>query len=380
MDSLENDYAAGLLDAREPPCLSLYQPTHRSHPAKQQDPIRFRNLAKALEESLRRKYARHEIEPLVAPFRELAGDGDFWNHTLDGLAVLAAPGMFRVYRLQRPVPELAVAADSFHTKPLMRILQSADRYQILSLTRERIHLFEGNRDALDAVEPAPGVPRTLTDALGEELTEPRLTVSSYGGAEGPAMHHGHGGRKDQIELDAERFFRIVDREVLERHSRIAQLPLLLAALPEHQSVFRRVTHNPFLLEDGIEVNPAALSVAALRERAWRIVEPHYLRRLQSIIGKFEESRTKGLGTSDVAEAAGAARAGRVETLLVEAARQMPGRIDASGAVERDELADPDVDDVLDDLASLVARQGGNVVIVPADKMPTETGIAAVYRY
>jgi len=28
MDSLANDYAAGLLTSHEPPCLSLYQPSH----------------------------------------------------------------------------------------------------------------------------------------------------------------------------------------------------------------------------------------------------------------------------------------------------------------------------------------------------------------
>jgi hypothetical protein len=33
MHSLLNDYAAGLLKGHEPPCLSLYQPTHRHHPA-----------------------------------------------------------------------------------------------------------------------------------------------------------------------------------------------------------------------------------------------------------------------------------------------------------------------------------------------------------
>jgi hypothetical protein len=380
MDSLENDFAAGLLDGGDPPCISLYQPTHRHHPDNQQDPIRFRNLVKTLEESLRRKYARHEIGPLVEPFADLARNAEFWNHTLDGLAVLAAPGLFRVYRLQRPVPELAVAADSFHTKPLLRILQSADRYQILGVTRQEIRLYEGNRDALDEVDPAPGVPRTLTDALGEELTEPRLTVSSYGGAGGTAMHHGHGGRKDQIDLDAERFFRVVDREVLERHSSASKLPLFLAALPENQSVFRRVSRNPFLAADGIDTNPDALSLDALRELAWRVVEPHYLARLQSIVDKFAESRGKGFGTDDPAQAAEASVAGRVETLLVEAARQLPGRIDASGAVEPADLAHPEVDDVLDDLAALVMRQGGEVVIVPAERMPTDTGLAAVYRY
>jgi hypothetical protein len=381
MDSLENDHAAGLLDGRAPPCMSLYQPTHRHHPENQQDPIRFRNLVKQLEESLRQKYARHEIGPLVEPFSALTRNAEFWNHTLDGLAVLAAPGLFRVYRLQRPVPELAIAADSFHMKPLMRILQSADRYQILGVTRQRIALYEGNRDVLDEVELAPDVPRTLTDALGEELTEPRLTVSSYGGAGRTAMHHGHGGRKDQIDLDAERFFRAVDREVLERHSRPSKLPLFLAALPENQSTFRSVSRNPFLAADGIDSNPEALSLDELRGLAWQVVEPHYVARLLSIVDKFEQSRGKGLGTDDAAQAAEAAVAGRVETLLVEAARQLPGRIDAAtGAVQFDDLAHPEIDDVLDDLAALVTRQGGEVIVVPAERMPTDTGLAAVYRY
>ena len=50
--------------------------------------------------------------------------------------------------------------------PLLRILQSADRYQILGVTRQEIKLFEGNRDAVDEIELAPGVPRTIEEALG----------------------------------------------------------------------------------------------------------------------------------------------------------------------------------------------------------------------
>ncbi|MGQ0699043.1 MAG: hypothetical protein ACT4PZ_12470 [Panacagrimonas sp.] len=37
---------AELTAAQTPPCLSLYQPTHRHRPDNQQDPIRFRNLVK----------------------------------------------------------------------------------------------------------------------------------------------------------------------------------------------------------------------------------------------------------------------------------------------------------------------------------------------
>ena len=46
------------------------------------------------------------------------------------------------------------------------------------------------------------------------------------------MHHGHGGKKDEADIDAERFFRAIDRAVLEHHSRPSGPPLMLAALSD----------------------------------------------------------------------------------------------------------------------------------------------------
>jgi hypothetical protein len=382
MDALEQDYASVLLADHEPPCLSLYQPTHRHHPENQQDPIRFRNLVKAMEASLRQKYAARETRPLLARFHALADDQAFWNHTLDGLAVLATSDIFKVYRLQRPVPELAVVAESFHTKPLLRILQSADRYQILGLNRQEVRLFEGNRDAVDEIDPAPGVPRTINDALGQESDEPERKKRVYGAAVPEATtRHGTDVRGDKLASDTERFFRAVDRAVLEHHSRPTGMPLLLAALPEHHDVFRAVSRNPFLMAEAIDVHPDALSLNALRERAWLLVQPQYLRRLSGLIERFNAARSNGLGADDLAQIAAATAAGRVAILLIEADRQIPGTFDAAtGAIKLDDLEDPEVDDLLDDLGERALKAGGEVVIVPAERMPTKTGIAAIYRY
>src|SRR5690606_7869217 len=164
MDSLANDFASGTFDGALPPCLSLYQPTHRAHPDNRQDLIRFENLVRSLGESLRQKYSRREIDPLLEPFHSLARAKTLWNQALDGLAVRRSANALRVYRLQRPVPELAVAADSFHVKPLIRILQSADRYQILGLSLKEIRLFDGNRDVLDEVELEPALTETIAAA------------------------------------------------------------------------------------------------------------------------------------------------------------------------------------------------------------------------
>jgi hypothetical protein len=122
---------------------------------------------------------------MLARFHALGNDREFWNHTTDGLAVFGAPDIFRIVRLQRSMPELAIVAGSFHVKPLLRIVQSADRFQVLCINRHDIRLYEGNRDALDEVELAAGVPRTATDVLGDELPEPSSQAHSYG--TGPAV-------------------------------------------------------------------------------------------------------------------------------------------------------------------------------------------------
>ena len=374
---------ADLALRQQSPCLSLYQSTHRRFPENQQDPIRFRNLVKELEISLRQKYSAEQTRPLLEPFEALARDHDFWNHALDGLAVMGAPGLFRVFRLQRPVDDLAVVAGSFHTKPLRRLLQSVDRYQVLGLSLHTMRLFEGNRDALDEIDPSSDVPRTIAEALGDELTGAHLTVASHGGvgqASIPARH-GHGSKKDEAQADAERFFRAIDRAMFDHHSRPSGLPLILAALPEHHALFRRVSHNPFLLAKGITANPDALSIDELRERAWQVVEPQYQERLAKMAHEFEEAKSNGLGSDDLVQVVQAAAAGRVATLLIESNRQISGRLDGeTGLIEFVELNHPQIDDLLDDLGELVGKMGGRVLVIPAERMPVRTGLAATYRY
>jgi hypothetical protein len=111
------------------------------------------------------------------------------------------------------------------------------------------------------------------------------------------------------------------------------------------------------------------------------VLPHYLARLDGFIERFNAARPRGQATADLADAARAAVEGRVATLLLDAGRQLPGRMDAaSGAITLGKLDDPDVDDLLDDLGERVLATGGEVVIVPGERMPTESGLAAIYRF
>ncbi len=371
-----------LMEEREPPCLSLYLPTHRTHPDNQQDPIRYKNLMTALEESLLREYDAGQAKALLEPFRTLTDDTGFWSHTWDGLAIFGAADFFQVFKLQQSVPSLAISALSFHLKPLLRAQQYGDRYQILSLNRRDIKLFEGSRNQLDEVDLASNVPGTIDEALGSELTEPHETVASYGGTGlGSAMRHSHGSKRDEVEVDEERYFRAVDRAIFEHYSRSSGMPLMLAALPEYHALFHRVSHNPHLMKEGIEIDPTSLSLDQLRERAWSVVEPEFDARLRKRIDEYEHAKANGLGLDVLAKVASAAAQSRVGSLMVAADKRVPGKIAAdTGELTLSKLENPEVDDILDDLAELVLQRGGEVVVIPEDNMPSTTGAAATLRF
>lgn len=371
-----------LLTEQARPCLSLYLTTHRALPDRQQNPIRYKNLVKQLEESLRRRCSPSETDMLLDPFRALANDEMVWTHPWDGLAVIGAPDQFRVIKLHQPVPDLAIVADSFHLKPLLRTMQGTGRYQVLSLNRGRINLFEGNRDSLDEVQLAEGVPRTVEEALGSEYTDPYGSLVSFGGADrGSAVHHGQGSKKDEVDIDQERFFRAVDRAILEHHSKPSGLPLILAALAEYHTPFRRISHNSFLLERGIEVDASSLTADQLRERAWEAVEPEFRARIEKLAEVYQFARSKELGSDDLRKIAMAAAESRVDTLLVEADRRIPGQLNPeTGSMALRKKDDPQADDLLDDLAELVLNRGGEVLVLPPGDMPAKTGVAAIYRF
>ncbi|MCC5929514.1 MAG: hypothetical protein JJU28_09735 [Cyclobacteriaceae bacterium] len=384
MTKLTSALIKELLAVNAEPCISLYMPTHRSHPENIQDTIRFKNLLKKVRESLTEKFSNVEIADLMEPMEALGENKYFWNFTTDGLAILRSPEIFLSIHLLVPVGELAIVANTFHTRPLRRYLQSADRYMVLGLSQHEFHLYEGNRHALCEVELPNEIPTTIEAALGDELTEKRSTVASYGGVSGESsnMHHGHGGKKDEVDIDAERFFRHVAKVIQKNNSVTGGLPIILAALPEHHDRFQQVNENPNVLPTGIKFNPKSVSIKKLAELAWEVMQPVHLLKLTEMVEKYNEAKANDLGSDSIDEVIGAAEEGRVSTLLIEEGRIIAERLrnQLTGTFKPIDLTQPKLDDLLDDIGELVNNRGGTVLIIPQTNMPSKTGLAAIYRY
>jgi len=139
--------------------------------------------------------------------------------------------------------------------------------------------------------------------------------------------------------------------------------------------------HPLLMADGLMIDPQGLANVDLRQRAWDAAAPQQQAQQAAWSDAYAAAAAKGLGSENLSEIAHAAVAGRVASLLIEAERQVAGRIDGStGRIDHAELGNPRVDDVLDDLGALVESMGGEVHVLSAERMPCDTGVAANFRH
>ena len=399
-----------LLEPPAPPCLSLYVPTHRNVPDNTVDLPAFTHLVEALELALSATASRTAIESLLHPFDLLAADRHFWAHTRDGLAVLAAGGRAQVFLLQRPVRPLAMVADRFHVLPLVGAVTALDRCDVLALTSREARVFSGRiwhdsrgatPEPLDPVPlvPAPGRPAAEVvrrdEVVSAETREPHRVKHGMGPTGRAAtgfVHGGFGARRDDVDRDTEIFLRFVDDIVHEQVSLRTDVPLVLACQGRLAAVFRGLAKNPLLIDAHVDVDPRPLTAAELAAAIVPVFVQARDARIAHAVRAFVEARDRGLGCGDLAEVARAAVAGRIATLLVEADRFEGGRFDhSSGAIEFDGPAAGDLsrtgdrpaaggEDLYGAVAETVFAKGGTIMTLARNSMPTESGVAAIYRY
>ncbi|NMC27302.1 MAG: hypothetical protein GYA42_04065 [Syntrophomonadaceae bacterium] len=361
------------------PCLSLYQTTHRYPPDNKQDQIKFRNFLRSIENTLKEQLDKASLNAILEPLFQLDKNQSFWNRTLDGMAVLASPQDCVVYRLSEPTEDRLIVGDSFHIKPLLRHFQSGGKYHLLALSRDKFSLYEGSKKSLDRIEIAADIPVTLKEVLGDDLTEPHLGQWSTGSGGKITMFHGKGSRKDQADIDTERFFKYVDKFVGENFSQQSRLPLILVSTAENQGLFRKISRNTYLVETDIKSAAESLGAEQMKAKAWELIEPMHQAKVQNLIEAFGRAKANAAGSDDIEEIAQAAVEKRVHAILVEADRII-GKIDiSSGKLIYGDMASPVHEDILDDLAEMVLRDRGEVLVLSRQQMPTDTGAAAIFR-
>lgn len=355
-------------------CVSLYQATHMVHPEAETNHIQYKDLLKQLEHNLADHFKGRDYKPILEAFKPFEHDEEFWRYRTPGLAMFYHGGHLHVFDVPRSVPNKVIVADSFHLKPVFRVLQTTDRYNVLTLEREKAHLFEANRDTILPISLSDMPTREKIHDTGAKTRITEQHMSGFGRSV-VTLHDVQKKDEDAV------FFHDVDQVVDHDLSKRTHLPLVLVALSEHQGTFRKLSKNQLLLPEGVSVSPSHMDPRDLRAKTFAIIEKYQHEHVRKQLDNVEAAKAHGKGSTDLSDITKAAAAGRIGTLLVDADRVVPGRIDpATGAIEKARLDHPEVDDVLDDLMELVFKAEGAILVLPKALMPVDSGVAAIYRF
>lgn len=375
IDQLTTDDLDGLVDGKEPPCVSLYVPMERKGAETQQNPLLLKSALKEAHEKLvEGGMRRPDAEGLLKPVEELIDDYDYLQNQEAGLALfLDGSGLGR-YRLPIEFEQLVVVGERFHIKPLLPFLSADGEFYVLALSHNEVRLLRGSHWRVSEVE-LTDIPHSLRDALWYKKTEPALQAhhASVGGApRGALTFHGQGLGEKSSEEDRKEFFRQVDSGVTSLVDN--ETPVVLAGVEYLHPLYHQVT-DLNVLEKGIEGNPDELGAAELHNQAWQLVSEVFNRQRREAEERIGAADT----SSSLDDILMGAIQGRIDVLFVPRGEQRWGRVDRDTLEIELDGADGESD--LYDIAAMETwRHRGDVYVVDRDEMPGEGEIAAVFRF
>jgi len=355
------------------PCISIYMPTHRVHPANATDPITFKNLYKKTLQYIKDNKL-NEHEKLIQPLEKLIDDKTFWDHNDEGLAIFVSSQDTQILRLPQKVQEITCVADSFCVKPLFKLYHENQPYYLLALALDDVQLYQGDKYQLQKLDIKDNVPTTMKEALGDELTDNHLHASVV---QGTGLH-GYMEKSQEEDIDMDRFFRKIDQAILEHYPIPQDIPLLLAALPEHHNHFLRISKHSNFAPIHIQINPQSLSKAALLEKIQEVFDKILEKRKKELLERYHLAIPENLSSLDIGDVVRDVIDGKVEVLCIENGKSIDGHID----IEEREIVQDDgqYTDVINELACLAFNYGGSVIVLDKEEMPSETGVFTINRY
>lgn len=378
MDKIKQTF----LDSHPEGCVSLFMPTHRAGRETEQNPIRFKNLLREVEERLLDKGLRSpEVRHMLKQPLQLLRDTEFWRYQNKGLAVFFSADSFSFFRVPIPMEELIVISRRFHVKPLLPVLAVEGTFYILALSQNEARLLEGTRYMVEEID-LKGVVPSFSEALPDAASGKQLqfhTGTPSGPGSRAAVFYGHDISKDTKDRIL-RWFRMIDRQLRDFMSG-EQSPLVLAGVDYLFPLYKEANTYPHVMVEGVPGNPEGLKPEELHSRAWGLVEPVFRKAREEALARYRELAGTGWTTNNLKEAVLAAHHGRVDVLFVAVGVHVWGQFDPENErVILRESPEPGDEDLLDLSAIQSLIHGGTVYAVSPEEVPDQASLAAVFRY
>jgi hypothetical protein len=314
---------------------------------------------KVASEDIRTVLGRDERKHFLKPLQALLNDTKMISGIKGNLGIFRSPKLFRVLHVPVPVDEYSTVASSFHVKPLLRWVQEDRVFRLLTVSEKMSCLYLGTQHSL----------RPLDTFVGSK-NKPIKTLSSLSEYFSKRKTH----KKQEKLLEILGWL----EGHLDSESDLSSTPLFVVA-PTEARMFLNQSLGAYNIHFLEESNTRALPSAIARIRKLLREDAEF--RLREKINDFELAEALEIAESNVARISKAAHSGRVKKLLIAGDMKVFGKIapDSGNVTFHSTDLDHEDEDILDDIAQAVVKQGGEVVVVPKRKIPGEHPILAITK-
>lgn len=360
------------------PAVTITLNTSGSGPNRQHGPIRLKNFLLVAEERLVAAMMRRTVaHDLLAGAGKLIGDTDFWGQKHAGLAIFIAEGSTRVFRLAFHVDDSLDVAACFNVLPLLPAFTACQPYNVLVLDKHHVRLVKctGWSSSVVKLDDMP------TDIDTFVRTEYAAEARQHAGGNGRMVAGPGGADSSAIESARLRRFLVAIDHAVNEHSKHARDPLVLAGTRDVQALFRSISKNPNLVEQGLHLTSKGESNEELRLAARPLVEALSDAPRHTEVERYRAKAGTGLTSQQIEEILVAAYAGKVESLLIGRSQPVWGKFDdLTGAVCINDVAAPTDENLVNRAALGTLRHKGTVFPVRPDELELAGAAAAVFRF
>lgn len=348
------------------PFVTIMLNTHVSHQDVEKDQLKVKNFAKEAKKRFEKKFPDHDWTIFQKKVDQLLKDASFWRNAATSVGIILTEKELFIHRLSIPVDDQYYVGDRPYLLAIIKNAQFNYCYNLLALNRDSMKLYHAENKKLTEIELPAGAPADIVTALGDELTEAGMNAS--GGADGGGIH-GVNTKDEAVEIDWINYYQAVYNFLKDFLPAEKKIPLYLYALPENQTVFKKVAKNSsYDASVSVPSSPAQLSLKDIEAGTARIDEELKKKEI-----KEYNSLIKRKNIDQKVDIIQAAEQGKISHLFIATSNL----IDGFGE-------DPDLEydrrQVLNDIASNVIKNSGEVFILDQKDSPEEKKLLAILRY
>ena len=349
-----------LATEKNSPCITIAFNTHRTSPDNQQDAIKLKNLAKEAEDRLLEIHSKREIPDILEKLENIAEELEV-HKNLESLHIYISKDTFEFIRTDIPITHEGVWIDeTFHIRPLIKVMNRVTEYLVLYLTKKGVHLYQAINDSI--------VQEIENDDF--PFTENNYNLSSLF------------SKTDEQKSKIKDFFNQIDKSV-QRVNPEGSLRCLVISTDDNYGEFIAEADTPSIYLGNISTDfNSPTQQNDYMEIAGEFIKNYQHQNRKKSIEEMSEAVSKGQVLTDLQEIYQAAIDGRGDLLIVHQDYQQPVRMkdDRTFEIVSDATEPGVLDDVVSTIAWEVIAKKGNTIFTSQEEIKELGNIVLKTRY